>query len=324
MKFRSLFLISLSALLLACASFVSAGQWHATGSLVCTDCHVEHGTENRQDIPGGPFSYLLKKSTINELCLSCHDGTDPTAPDVLTPVSMYSSTSSGEGSAGAFNQIGISTGGGHQLGTTVLAPLQSGGTATELTCASCHAVHGNGNYRNLLEDPVNDGSNYEVVQGRDVFTLHNPDVPPTASGSTAAYERNNVGYVANYSQWCTSCHNLIRSNGSSTPPAHFNGHPSDVPIDNNAPQSHSDPAHWAAGSGEGFTGVTDGSGIPRVPFMSPHAADFAASRTPQASNQVFCLSCHKAHAGPNAKGLQWPYSEGGATFIGGCQQCHNK
>ncbi|MEK7775434.1 MAG: cytochrome c3 family protein, partial [Candidatus Zixiibacteriota bacterium] len=63
-----------------------AGNWHVGQSLVCQECHIEHSSESGQPTPGGPFTSLLVKSSINDLCLSCHDGTDPTAPDILLPI----------------------------------------------------------------------------------------------------------------------------------------------------------------------------------------------------------------------------------------------
>ncbi len=306
-------------------STLSAGEWHIGPSSDCDDCHLQHSSEQGQQLPGGPYTYLLLKNSINELCLSCHDGSNPTAPDVLTPVDMYNTTESKESGAGWFAPAGENNIHGHSLGLSLLTPLQNSAKITELNCASCHAVHGNGNYRNLLYDPAGRGDSIALIDGMDIFTEHPPDKPPTSSGAVIAYNRGNIGYKAKYSRWCAACHDLLNSNNPSTPPAHFNGHPVDVALNEFFSDLHADPGHWTGGLGDGFIntpGATDG--ILRVPFESALATDFASSKLPQNSDRVFCGSCHKAHGGENQKSVLWPFREGGNNFVAGCQQCHNK
>jgi len=273
-------------------------------------------------LPGGPFSTLLLKSTVNELCLTCHDGSDPTAPDVLLPVQMYNGTASGESGGGHFAIIGIDNTAGHNLGLGSVVPLQVEGQFVELSCASCHAVHGNGNYRNLLYDPAGAGDSLVLVDGVDVFTQFAPDKPPTISGTTAAYNRDNVGYRQAYSAWCASCHNRLQANSTGSAPAHFNSHPSDVALNEFPTEPHTDPVHWVSGTGAGF--ADDPNGIIRVPFGVPTAVDYFTAREPAESNIVFCGSCHKSHGGQYTKSLLWSYIEGDLDFVAGCQQCHNK
>ena len=301
-----------------------AGNWHTAGSLRCGDCHIQHGSENNQPLPGGPFVYLLRKTSVNELCLSCHDGTDGTAPDVMDPVQMYQSTAAGESGAGYFVTQGVSNPNGHTLDLLVSTPLQTNAGTQILTCASCHAVHGNDNYRNLLTDPAGTGGNALLTVGVNVFTEYSPPDPPTSAGAVAAYQRGNIAYVSNYSAWCTTCHNVLAANNQSVIPAHFAGHPSDISVNSFSPTPHTDPANWVAGMGQGFLGSIDPDGIARVPFLSPLAVDLVSARNPLATSQVFCLSCHKAHGSANRNALIWPYLEGGPKYISGCQQCHNK
>ena len=86
-------------------ALVLAGEYHAQADAVCSDCHTTHyserGTLPRQAEPGGPFPELLMVGSIDRLCLSCHDGTDPYAPDVMAPVVMYNGSGS-ECSGGGF------------------------------------------------------------------------------------------------------------------------------------------------------------------------------------------------------------------------------
>lgn len=304
------------------ATVVIAGDWHIAGSLRCGDCHLQHSSSGLDPI-GGPYSYMLRKNSVNELCLSCHDGTDPTAPDVVEPVQMYSGTASLESAAGFFGLLGLDNTHGHTLGLLSTAPLQGVSHTEELNCASCHAVHGNGNYRNLTEDPAGTGASLTVIDGTDVLTLQKPSDPPTVAGSAAAYGRDNVGYTTSrLSDWCASCHDLLLTNGSSIYPSHFSGHPSNVAMNEFSADTHTDQSHWVGGIGEGFAPQIDG--IRRVPFVAPLATTFTAAKTPTGTSQVSCVSCHKAHGSSNEKGMLWPFAEGGSAFVAGCQQCHNK
>ena len=314
--------ITLVMVLAAMCSHSWAGVWHVESNLQCQHCHVQHATKDGQTLPGGPFSTLLLKNTVNELCLSCHDGTDPTAPDVQDPVQMYDGTLSGESSGGHLSLIGVDNTSGHNLGLGAIIPLQVEAQFVELSCNSCHAHHGNGNYRNLLYDPAGVGDSLLLATGVDLFAQFAPDVPPTTSGSIAAYSRDNIGYKQAYSAWCASCHNQLQTNSIASPPAHFNSHPIDVTINEFPIDSHTDPLHWVGGTGEGF--ADDPAGIDRVPFEVLTAVDFTSSRVPSESNRVFCGSCHKAHGGQHMKSVLWSYREGDLDFIAGCQQCHNK
>lgn len=315
-------IITLAILLAGLWSSATAGQWHVGESLRCQDCHLQHATQDGEQVPGGPYSTMLLEASVNELCLSCHDGTDPTAPDVQSPVTMYSAGSTGESAAGFFGQVGVDNPHGHGLGFGAVTPLQNQGLFVQLNCAACHAVHGNGNYRNLLIDPAGVGDSLAVVEGVHVFTEFSPANPPTVAGSVAAYDRDNVGYKEGMSTWCASCHDMLAANEQSSTTAHFNGHPSDVALDAYSPYNHTAPGHWTAGLGEGFD-LADG-GVARVPFDSPGATDYVSSRAAGLSDEVQCLSCHKAHGGAHAGGMLWPYREGGAEYLAGCQQCHNK
>jgi Doubled CXXCH motif (Paired_CXXCH_1) len=298
-----------------------AGNWHIGQSLACQECHIEHASESGLPTPGGPFSSLLVKSSVNDLCLSCHDGTNPSAPDILLPIDMYQTTSSGESSGGFVMSPGFDHAGGHSIGLPVAVPLNNQGKTMTLSCVSCHAYHGNENYRNLAYDPDGVGDSLVVKEGVDVFTQTLPAVPPTRTGSIAAYSRDNVGYKSNYTRWCASCHNQLASPSSAILPAHFNDHPNEVAINAYSPSTHTDPSHWVTGTGDGFP--TTG-GIPRVPFVNATATDFNSAKTVSASNKVFCLSCHKPHGSSSQRALLWPYFEGGTNYVDGCQQCHNK
>src|SRR5512138_2719743 len=92
-RFQSLLLIALFI-----PAMLFAGEFHGQSDVICSDCHTTHYSERggipQKAEPGGPFPEMLLVSSIDELCLSCHDGTDPAAPDVLAPVTMYDGSGS--------------------------------------------------------------------------------------------------------------------------------------------------------------------------------------------------------------------------------------
>jgi hypothetical protein len=139
-----------------------AGDFHQSGSLACSDCHVMHYSEAHSltgfappDVPlagGGPFPRLLRQPA-SQLCLACHDGrTD--APDVLG-----ANAGAYVRAAGALNRAGdageYAASYGHSLGSTDAPPggAWSGNRAGGLECKHCHVIHGNQYYRNLTPDP---------------------------------------------------------------------------------------------------------------------------------------------------------------------------
>ncbi|MBI5576053.1 MAG: hypothetical protein HY896_06775 [Deltaproteobacteria bacterium] len=298
----------------------------------CGDCHTLHYSEAggvpAKVEPGGPFPRLLVRATTNKLCLFCHDGSDPKAPDVLEPVTMYSGSGDEHSGAGSFsNSGGAANQNGHDLGiNSTSVPFSTLSNAT-LTCASCHDPHGTPNYRNVLTAPAG-GQGIGTEMGKDVFREAPPGDPPSAAATAAAYKESNEGYKAGTSAWCAECHDRLKS--SVNLPGNRLHHLSDVPIDGAGYPSGwpTDPAHWADGSGAGFGTATGDlvEGVPRLRFQAAGAVDFASSKTVSASNQVMCGSCHLAHGGKYRKGLVWPYKEPGrpADSIAGCQQCHNR
>jgi hypothetical protein len=306
------------------AAVSPAGEWHTGSSLVCLECHTVHYSGEKESEPGGPFIYLLSHSTINGLCLSCHDGRNLAAPDVLSSVTMYQPSGDEHSAAGYFSGTETNSDSAHNLGVMDLVPLRSPPTNMALSCASCHEVHGSQNHRNLIPDPDSSGVGISLIPGVDVFQGVAPAVPPTPEGSLTAYRQSNVGYRSNLSAWCAECHNLLSTNEPSVSPAHFRRHPCEV--SQNVSGSHTDPYHWVVGEGCGFGAVTGDEieGVPRVRFQEPAAVDYTSAKAVASTNQVFCASCHLAHGGRYLSSAVWPYKEAVADMYSPCQQCHNQ
>lgn len=326
--------------LLSCALALCCGTVAAPGSAAafyyhdleknkqpCNDCHTLHYSEGggrpAAVEAGGPFGAILIRSTTNKLCLFCHDGSDPNAPDVLQPVIMYSGSGDEHSGAGFFdNSGGVGNGNGHDLGVNVIAVPFSTMTNVTLTCASCHDPHGTANYRNVHSEPGG-GDGVSVVMGRDVYRNFPPGDPPTVAASIAAYQESNEGYKANSSRWCTECHDLLKP-GVNTPLNRVH-HLVDVPI--NGTGFPTDALHWNGGIGSGFGDATgdEVEGIPRLRFQVSQALDYLSAKAVATNNETTCGSCHLAHGGKYLKGLVWPHLENDnpVDANSGCQQCHN-
>jgi hypothetical protein len=266
---------------------------------------------------------MLIRATTNKLCLFCHDGSDPKAPDVLASVTMYDGSGDEHSGAGFFaNSGGFANANGHDLGLTAATVPFSGLTNVTLTCASCHDPHGTINYRNVLTVPAG-GTGVTVEMAKDVFRDQPPGDPPSAAASIAAYKESNEGYKARVSLWCAECHDELKpSNNNPTNRIH---HLIDVPI--NGSGYPTDPTHWTGGAGDGFGAATgdETEGVPRLRFQVSGATDFATARSVAAGNEVICLACHLAHGGGHVQGLTWPYRDSGgpADKDSGCLQCHD-
>lgn len=267
-----------------------------------------------------PAGKLLRRSTALDLCLACHDGR-AAVPDVVGP----DSNGLAERAAGFFRTAETSNFRGHTLQRNPDAAggdlcsrchfVGSMGTAG-VTCIDCHAKHGNGNYRNLQWASWPGGEPAIVA-------LTNP-----ASSGMLRYERANIAYPApsgseyrEVTNMCIDCHHSFFMDptytGVTSP---YHRHPGTntesgyhAPI--NRPGANTDVANWVNGP-VGFTPPNA-----RLRFVVVGAADFAGANTVAENNEVFCLTCHKAHGSDEAFSNVWNYGSGNNA---GCQQCHNR
>lgn len=185
----------LSLLILTTPVALRAGDWHVADKGHCTDCHTQHNSQSGQPPAQNPnpAQYMLLRQNITELCLSCHDGSRPEAPDVVAPVSYVAETAGGwfADSGGSLNGFG------HALGVAATPP--GGNVLMTLTCTTCHDPHGNSSYRNLRPDPTGTNSfNVTVTAAQTVI----------ANGTNAplVYVPSNIIDQTGISAWCSTCH----------------------------------------------------------------------------------------------------------------------
>jgi hypothetical protein len=111
------------------------------------------------------------------------------------------------------------------------------------------------------------------------------------------YKRN--VYVSGMSQFCAACHEQFYGTNNTGGGVAWTRHPVEIPI---AGAVHADFQAWSTRETK-VTRVENPSGDPN----DLHGA------------QVFCLSCHRAHASSFKDALLWDYDKTSE----GCQECHN-
>ncbi|HSB80845.1 MAG TPA: cytochrome c3 family protein [Candidatus Methylomirabilis sp.] len=160
------------------------GEYHVSGTLICFDCHTMHFSETQGYSPTDPYGtgspmpfpltgsephpYLLR-TPQNNICLSCHNGSTASAPDVhgVTSVPPEDGREAGAIPTGAAPYENWK---GHTLGSTdpppgydpslVGLPDWYSGTSVGLKCIHCHQFHGSGApYRNLGPEALGGSAN---------------------------------------------------------------------------------------------------------------------------------------------------------------------
>lgn len=320
----------------------------ATQSETCLTCH-----ENAADT--GPTSYHISTtgSTITGLPLQRTPGGDfgwlkkTFTYTYGTPAVTYTETGGG-------HNINAPTNGYAQASGT--AP---GGTfnAANLACNSCHDPHGK--KRRLVDNSIADtgapiwasgsysgttaaanepaagkavgayrllaGSGYSnALSGTIGFTGIPVAKAPSTYNRTESTTQTRVAYgkaigagTANWGDWCKTCHANMHSNGNTV-------HPTDEGLGDMATNYN---AYVKSGD---LTGVATSSFQSLVPFMQNASAytDLIANAKnndtalggPGISDQVACLSCHRAHASGFSHMLRFDYGyefmTKGGSYIG--------
>jgi hypothetical protein len=323
-----------ACLMAAFAPMATAGDYHVSGNLVCSDCHVAHYSQSHGYTVGGlsiplggdgPYTYLLRNE-VNALCLTCHDG-QAFAPDVFG-ASAYNTNRNAGGLNAATghraNDAGYDDIDGHTLWSMDTAP---GGTFANtehgLNCTNCHAQHGIATqYRNLLSRGIFTGKTLTYATttndlSKDVFQR----IPKGYNVANVDYNEPNTTASA-YANWCKSCHVDFHGTAGGAEVGGISGggtgwdrHPqADVNIGAHATHISS---LTQFNSRTNRVKVMDSQGL-----WDGTAADNTV--TPS------CFSCHKSHGNQNGFGLIFMAGAGatvteegdGGQYRDLCRQCH--
>lgn len=334
--------------LLGSVSVAVAGDWHTGTSLVCSDCHVAHGSQSHGYTvggtvfpplgPAGPYPDLLRDEEVN-LCLQCHNN-NSLAPDVFGSNVMGTDVVRQAGALNVAsghtltNDPGYNDIDGHTLFSTSTPP---GGTGTGyvvgsegLVCTNCHAQHGGTNYRNLLNRGIFTGANITYATGTNDLTK---DV---FEHSGNAYTVDDVDFnepnTSNsaYATWCTKCH--VDFHGAVGPGTGMGGQSGGVTSTNASPWKR----HPVADVNIGTPGATFISNLSRYAGVTNKvkvmdSAGLWTGATNDSTVTPSCMSCHKGHGNQNSFGLIFMKGTGTVTEEGDggvykdlCRQCHSQ
>lgn len=324
-----------------------AGDYHDRGTLVCGECHVMHASPSSK--PVAPSADPLKsedvgpllRRDVNELCLSCHDGSVRAADVLGANQGRFPGDVRQAGYLNSLAGVG-STATGHTLGAIDRAPgsqpawsaEDENGSGRGLTCINCHAPHGSPSgaptYRNLRDD----AGNNHAGEGR---VSYNFDRPGTNDLTSDVFVRREFGYDeadvdfnepdradSAIARFCAGCHDEFH--GVPGVDSNIGGHPVGKGLTAFVRHPTSGVDIGAVG-GEWSRVDTFLGRKNRVKVMS----SLGAWNVPTGQLTPTCITCHKAHGNGNAFGLIYRSGDGAPTEDGDtggravedlCRQCH--
>ena len=305
----------------------TAFAFHGGGVAHCDGCHSMHNSADNAREGSPTAASVMKGSDASSTCLNCHNGskgyhvnssigdnvnqggdffwvssaavydTSPRAGYVVT----FDPDNNGHNVVAA--DFGLTADG---TNTTAPGGVMNAGL---LGCTSCHDPHGqvdggtangtapisvSGSYG--AEDPT-DGSihgNFRLLG--DAGFKQITAAAPVATSANGARGTGSYGAWTNYgagmSDWCLSCHQGFNENA--------NMHPTDVPV----PVSYN--SYISTGD---FTGDVATAFDALVPIErnvdDGSLLDAKSTAGVVGSEQVMCLSCHRAHASAFPNALRW-------------------
>lgn len=312
---KRLFVVMMAVLFVA--SYSSAVMaFHDAGVAYCGGCHTMHNSQEGALIDSASAtgnSYLLKKGTPSDTCLSCHAGYGQLTTDGLSlgpggDFYWMKTDVSYVGHSGSTTTV-LARKHGHNLNapgnalsedtTLTTAP---GGTydATYMGCNSCHDPHGNANFRLLYgigETAANYPGGYDFTDGAPVAIGGSRKTKLADSG--AEKYAQHVGYQSGMSGWCANCHPNFHS-GMTSNLVHPTGQNLGTDIANNYN------AYVTTGT---LTGDVSASYLGLVPFEDAANTTTTSTAGPTATSKVMCLTCHRAHASPYPDAGRWDFAQ---------------
>jgi hypothetical protein len=333
---KRLTILLTGVMLVGAVALAAAGDFHYGSSLICSDCHTAHASQQHGYTVGGiftpigpdkPYERLLRNDRVM-LCLSCHNGTS-FAPDVFganggtVGVRESGGLNTAANSHGLSNDAGYDDIDGHTLYSMAMPPggAASGyvADATEgLWCGSCHGVHGYSSYRNLRRSGIFAGDTLTYAVGTNDLTK---DVFERSAGAytTADIDFNEPNVNdSKYALWCQDCHTDFHGAVGS---ANMGGGASPYKRHPVAVVNMSTTANYTTSANK--LKVMDSQGL----WIGTGTDN---TLTPS------CMTCHKAHGNKNAFGLVFVTSPGGppagamteegdgGLFRDLCRQCHRQ
>lgn len=175
--------------------------------VLCYSCHGSTGVGAQTDVQGG-VGYVdgARATQVGALRgggfqYALIDSANPTGQSDKLAVPPEPSSVPGVVPVMAISRVTTSA---HTVdGTTGTAwgsDTANAGVVIPLRCTSCHDSHGNGNYRVLKNLPNTSGVTVPVVIADAATKVY------TTANYWKVDDTNALGYIANVSAWCSTCH----------------------------------------------------------------------------------------------------------------------
>ncbi|HEY3215294.1 MAG TPA: hypothetical protein VGK93_02250 [Candidatus Eisenbacteria bacterium] len=324
MKRLTLVIAALAAIA-GLTKLATAGDYHVGRLLICSDCHIAHGSQKHgygsdadttwlgPHTTDPPYEKLLRGETVNNACLNCHDGkTD--IPDVLgpSPNPPTHGRSAGAlnvpngGAHGYTNTSPYTQGNGHTLWSADAPPGVAAGAppigAEGLECSDCHRVHGGKYFRNMLGDVATSTATFIDPSWRSKEVTYEIGAAPSSPTPSTwvlekaphNYDNDNVQYLEHagqdssmYGAWCGNCH------------GNFHGGPTAANINDGTDFIR----HPTAGVNLASTSAWAVSDPTRRVKMMSQSGAWALTTGVPTDMTPSCFSCHKSHGNENKFGL---------------------
>lgn len=318
------FHLALSAVFMGALASSPVAAFHDAGVANCSGCHTMHVSQDGRLgfhwTPGGNPNLLLY-GNATDTCVRCHyfrgqisggNGHGPGGDYYWLTRTYTWTTATGATATSAGHTHG------HNVANRVFGiqvdPVNAqapGGVfrSDMLGCTSCHDPHGNDSFRMLYGSALGPAygsgtrfsfaANAPLARGNEGTTL-------VGGGADESDTRHTV-YKSGMSAWCANCHPAIHDDATRFAHPAGVGLTSAIADQYNSYVSTDDPAGGEPSSA--YNGL--------VPFEAV-AADLDlvdpgfATEGPSGTDQVMCLTCHRAHASPFADAGRWDFA---ATFL---------
>jgi hypothetical protein len=298
----------------------TAFAFHTGGVAACDGCHSMHNSAE-SPVTGAPSGQLLKGTDPSSTCLNCHAGsggerilsTDASdfspGGDFFWLTQSYTNTVEGTPVTSDPDNMGhnvVALAFGLSADATNLqAP---GGTfiSSTLGCEDCHDPHGQvagGTANGQL--PISVSGSYGAVPvagtiagnyrllGAAPYGVITAAAPIAATAGFGESDTSHVAYGQGMAEWCASCHTTYDDDL-------IDKHPSGNLEVLGGTIAGNYNAYVATGDFLGGAGAT--AYLQFVPFERQEtdktilAAAVTSTQGPAASDNVMCLTCHRAHA----------------------------
>lgn len=331
-----LFVWLVGLLVVGCAEEAMSQAFHSGGIGNCNGCHSMHSAQSGSQP-------LLLSADSSSICLNCHAGLGGSnSPSVFSPdgsaltpggdfywLSKNFSWLEGDspGDSHGHNIVAMD----FNLFSDAVLTQAPGGTfaSAQLGCTSCHDPHGQvdggsrwGNQPISKSGSYADSADIGTVTGNyrllgdsryhpDGGSAFQNDAPIARQSSVNKFQESDsshVDYGSGMSEWCGNCHAGLLNNKHEVAGGSFE-HPSG----NNEllEQDIVDVYNTYLRTGD-YSGLASSSYLQFVPFergttdilsLDPHS-----TQGPDASSNVMCLSCHRAHASAFANIGRWDFT----------------